>query len=166
MLIFSSAVLIINNVWSGNLFRIKKARLMNTTALLLQKKMTELEIKYKDQPLTSVPESESGDFGSDYPGYKWTMTSKEFEMPDMTSAMKSQEGGVDETTLILIKTMTEFINKSIKELKLSITVPTPRAKKPLQYSISTLLVNYDESIAIPGVGGGGAAGGNSNGEGQ
>lgn len=164
VVVFASAIMVINNIWGGNLVRIKKSRHINEATFLLQRKITELELQYKKATLASIPDEDSGDFGSDNPQFSWRMESKEFDMPDLSSAMVAEEGA-NEMLIILVKTMTEFIKKSVKEMKVSVIYRPKESdgRKPMTYSITTLLVNYDQSVSVPGLGGG-TPGGNADGD--
>lgn len=151
--IFAGAIMVINNIWSGNALRIRKARQMNEVTFLLQRKMTEIEIEYAGKPIREIPEQDGGDFGKDFVGYQWLMEARDFEMPDL-SATLGGEGG-NELLGVMIKTMTEFINKTVKEVKLTVVYQHPNGKaKPLTYSIATLFVDYEQDLAIPGLAGG------------
>lgn len=169
MVILTFTILAVSNTWSGNVFRIQKARINATTAALLQRKMTEYEILYKDKPL-EVPEEEGGDFGSEYPGYRWEMKSKEFEMPDLSGAMVAREGGADEMMLTIVKTVADFVKQSAKEVTVTV-VYKGRAKTELKNSVTTYFIDYSKELNVPGLsglagaGGGGAGGGGGGGGG-
>jgi general secretion pathway protein I len=62
---------------SGSLSRACEAKFSTTASLLAQKKIAELEIA-KTEDLTS----DSGEFGDDFPGYYWKLTT---EMPSFDS---------------------------------------------------------------------------------
>lgn len=155
MIIFAGAILVINNVWSGNFFRIKKSRMVHQATFLLKQKITEYEILYAGRPLTDIPEKESGSFGPPFKNMSWSMQSREFEMPNLASALG---GGEEQNQFvgILVKTMTEYMKKSVKEVKVSISITgVGKRKKPLTYSASTLFIDYNQDVSIPGIAGGG-----------
>lgn len=153
MLIMVGAVVMVANAWSGNVARLEKSRINNTTALLLQRKMAEIEIQYKDKSIEEIPEEEAGDFGAAYPQYRWTMESKEFEMPDLSDALISRDGGAQEELLTIVRTMTEVFNKNIKEVTVSILYTSRRTKKQVKNSITTYFIDYSKDISL-GPGGG------------
>ena len=159
MMIFAGCIMVINNIWSGNLLRIRKARRLNQAAFFLKSKITEYEIKYAGKPLNEIAEKEAGDFGSEHPNFSWAMESREFEMPDLSSAMGGDSGSANPMMAILVKTMTDFINKSVKEVKISVFITgLSKKKKALVYSLTTLFVDYDQEISLPGLGGSGVSG--------
>lgn len=147
------AVVVVNGTWSGNLMRIRKSTLNNNVAFLLQKKVTEIEVKYKDKPLSEIKEQESGDFGETFKNYKWEMTSRDFEMPDLSAAIIGQQNGADETLLSMIKQTSEYISKAIKEV--TVTVIVTVRQKELRYSVTTYLVDYSQELSLSGLGAGG-----------
>lgn len=158
MMIMIGAVVVLTNAWSGNAARLEKARINNTTALLLQRKMAEVEIRYKDKPLEEIPEEEAGNFGNAFPQYKWSIESKEFEMPNLSDALVSRDGGADQNLLTVIQQMTDVISKNIKEVTVTVIYTSKRTKKQTKNAITTYFVDYSKDIALgPGGGGGDAA---------
>lgn len=163
MMIMLGAVVMVANAWSGNLARLEKSRINNTTALLLSRKMTEVEIQYKEKPIEEVPDEDGGDFGSAFPQYKWTMESKDFEMPDLSDVLVSRDGGAQQELLTIVRTMTEVFSKNIKEVTVSVIYTSRRTKKQVKNSVATYFVDYSKDIAL---GPGGEAGGAAQGQGQ
>lgn len=150
--IMAGSIIIISNSWSGNFLRIRKSTLYNNLSVLLERKMTEIDAKYRNKPIDTIPEEESGDFGSDYKQYRWTFTTQPFEMPDLSSALTSKDGGADEMVLNILKKMTEFMSDSV--LEGTVTVYVKGRKKELKYSITTYFVDFEKPMDI----GGGALG--------
>lgn len=151
MLILSGGILLLANSWGGSFMRIRKTQLSTEVAALLERKMVEVELKYKGKPLESIPEEESDDFGSDYPQYRWAMKSQEFEMPDLTPILTAQDGGANQQMTLVIKTLSEHLKKTVKEVKVSVFYKADG--KELEYSITTFFVDYNKEIAVPGLGG-------------
>lgn len=152
--ILVGAIIVISSTWSGNFLRVRKANLYNNVAVLLERKVVEIRAKYKDKPLLEIPESESGDFGADHPNYRWTFTSQDFKMPDLSSVLISQDQG-DANLISLIKQTQEFISQSVKEGTVSVFVKA--AGKEVEFSVTTYFVDYNQEL---GIGAGGAGGGN------
>lgn len=160
MMIMAGAIMILATSWSGNVARVKSARLNNTMAALLERKMTETEILYKDKPLNEIVEEDSGDFGDKYPEFRWEMTSKEFEMPNLSSALISQEGGADEMLLTIVRTMSEHISQTVKEVNVAVIYKS-RAGREIKSSVTTYFIDYAKPLPLPGLPGG-ANGNNPN----
>ncbi len=152
MMIMASGLFILVNSWAGTYNRLKKTQVQVQIAALLERKVTEIERKYKNKSLDSIPEEEADDFGSEIPGYSWTMKSKKLEIPDMSAAMTSQDGGADETMIMIMKTFTEYLSKSIKEVQ--ITIIYREKKKPITAGVTIYIVDYDRPLPMPGAGGG------------
>lgn len=129
--------------------RVKKTQLSTEVSALLERKMVELEIEFQDKPLDSIPEEKEDDFGSEYPQYSWKMEAKEFQVPDFSASLTAQSGGADELTLTIMKTLSEHLSKSIKEVKVSVIVKG--GKKPLVFSATQYFVDYDKPLPIPGM---------------
>lgn len=164
MVIMVGGVIVVANAWSSNFYRVRTTRINNSMAVLLERKMTEIEVFYKEKPLGEIKEADAGDFGEMYPGFTWEMTSKEFEMPDMSGPLTSRDGGADEMTMTIVKTMTEFISDSVREVTVTVSYK-PRKGKTLQHSVTQYFVDYTKELPLPGMpagaggGGGGAPGG-------
>lgn len=157
MIILSGGIMVIANSWSGNYNRLQKSRLNNTMAHLLQKKMIEIEIEYKNKSIDEIKEEDSGTF-PEYKGFTWTMKSQEFEMPDLSAALVAKNDGTDDTTLQMVKQVTEYIRKTVKEVTVSVSYRTPRAKRPLVHEVTTYFVDYKKEVPLM-PGGGAAPGG-------
>lgn len=145
MIILAGAIITLSNSWSGSLLAIRKARQANTAALLLQQKMTEYEIKYEGKPFSEIKEEESGEFGENYPEYRWEMKSKKLEIPDLTTGMASRDQGVSEMETLIMKKLGEYIEKSVIELK--VTISRTVKEKKLEYSATTYFVDYTQNLA-------------------
>lgn len=153
MVILSSGLLLLANSWSGSFMRVRKTQLATEVSALLERKMTEVEMEFQGKPLESIPEEKSDDFGSEYPQYSWKLTSKEFEVPDISATLTAQAGGANELALTMMKTLTEHLAKSIKEVKVTIIYKT--GKKPMEFSATQYFVDYDKQLPMPGIPGGG-----------
>ena len=149
MSIMSSAAMLLYMSWSGNQVRVQKMTINNKAAFLLDQIIAELEIKY-GQRQEQLPDSEAGTF-DDHPGYSWKMESRDFEMPDLRAVLISGDQG-DEMLLTVIDKLTEFLNESIKEMK--VTVEYKLGKSTAKYSATTFMVDYNKPLplGVPGVG--------------
>lgn len=170
MLILTGAIVTITTSWTGNYFRLNKSLMNHNVAELLERKMTETLILNKGKSFDDIEAEDGGTFKG-FPKYRWTMTSQEFEMPDLAPILAAQGGELDETLGIVIKQMGEHIKKSVKEIKVSIHVK--HKKKEVEYSATTYFVDYDQELdlgALSGLasalGGGGGLGGGGDGGGD
>ncbi|MEM7647467.1 MAG: hypothetical protein AAF203_11195 [Pseudomonadota bacterium] len=153
MSIMSSASILLYVAWSGNQVRVQKMAINNKAAFLLDQKIAELEMLYSEN-ITRLPDNDSGTF-EEHEKFSWTMESRDFEMPDLRSILVS-DGDGDESMLLIVDKLTEYLNDSIKEMK--VTVKYTIGKKSVKYSATTFLVDYNRSIPMPGVGGGAGGG--------
>lgn len=157
LFILTGAILVIANTWSGNFMRMRKSVYLNDAATLLERKMAEIEAKYKNKALSEIEEEAEGDFGKDYPQYRWAMKSKDLKLPDLSPLIIGQGQEADETLLAMIKQMTELISKAVKEVKVSVFLK--RGTKELEFSAAQYFVDYTQEFSLGGAGGlpGGAA---------
>lgn len=157
--ILMGAIIILGNSWSGNLLKIRKANLYNNAALLLERKMVEIENQYRDKPLSELPEEASGDFGEEFPKYRWKLVSKKFVMPDMSALLTNRKQGADDTLIGMIKQVNDFISNAVKEVVVSVQVKT--GERQAEYSVTTYFIEYGADTlpgAIPGLPAGAGAG--------
>jgi general secretion pathway protein I len=146
--IIASAVVLLSSAWSGSFASIRKSKINYDVSILLQRKITEIELEYSGKPLTEIPEEREEDFGKEFPDYRWKMTSKQLELPDISSSLTNKDEGADQMVLTLFKQLFELLNKSVKEVKVSIFVKDKKKEK--EYSIVTYFVDYDQPLPIPG----------------
>jgi general secretion pathway protein I len=150
--ILAGGIILLASSWSGNLMRIRKSNMYSSVATLLERKMIELDAEYKDKPVTEVPKTRSGDFGSELPLYRWEMKSRELKFPDLSAVMVGKDGGADETMIMMIRQVTDQLSKAIKEIKVTVFVKTP--KKEMEFSATQYLIDYDQGMTgLPGAGG-------------
>lgn len=154
LMIMTGSIIVVANAWSGNFMRIRKTNMYNNVATLLERKMLEIEAAYREKKITEIPESEGGDFENDYPNYRWEMKSRDLEVPDLTPLLVGQDGGADETLISMMKQMTDYINQTVKEVKVSVFVKGTKGE--VEFSATQYFVDYDKDFGVPG---GGAAGG-------
>lgn len=157
MMIMASGLFILVNSWAGTYNRLHKTQIKVQMAALLERKVVELQREYDGKSLDSIPEEKTDDFGSDAADYSWKMESKKLEVPDLTSSLISREGGADQTMLMIMKTFTDHLSNSIKEIK--VTVYHKDGKKKQDDSVTFYMVDYDKPLPIPGAGGATSSGG-------
>ncbi|MGE3758332.1 MAG: type II secretion system protein [Pseudobdellovibrionaceae bacterium] len=154
--IMATGLILLTNSWGGSYARLKKTKLNHELVSLMERQMTIVEMKYRND-FANIPE-EDGEAFEDAPGYSWKLTSKPFEMPDIASTLTAREGGADEMLMTMIKTLTEHLGKAVKEVTLTVMADVKK-QKPLEFSITTYFVDYAKPIPLPGMGAGGGAGG-------
>ena len=162
IMVISSGLFILTNSWSGTYNRLRKTQIQVQLAALLERKVAEIEREYKGKSLDSIDEEKEDKFGGDVPEtYSWRMESRKLEIPDLSAALTAQDGGVDQAMLTVMKTFTEHLSKSIKEVKISVI--NTELGKPLIADVTIYMIDYDKPLNIPGIGG---AGGGDSGGGQ
>jgi len=159
LFILSAGIIVLSTAWSGNFLRIRKSGMFHDVATLLERKMLETEAKYKGKPLNEIPEEDKDDFGDNYKQYRWEVKSKDLTFPDISPLLTSQEGGAKEELLTMVKQMTEYLNTTIKEVKVSVFAKGKNGRE-VEFSAVQYFIDYNKPFT--GLGGAaGAAGGNS-----
>lgn len=150
-IILGGALVALSSSWSGTVHSQNKSGKIQVITSLLKSKTTELEIKYAQAGFSAIPEEEAGDFGSEFPELSWKSEVRELEFPDLSAILQAQDGSIDETTRMVVSQMTGHFSKNVKEMRITILWTTPR-KKPLEYSVTTYIVNYAGGVPTPGGG--------------
>lgn len=137
--------LLLANSWSSNYVRVRKTALFNNVAVLLERKAVELEAKYQGKPLTEIKDEE-GDFGKDYPQFKWAFESQPFQMPDLSPLLASEKDNVDPMALAILSKLRDVTSKAIVEGKVTVTATVN--EKVNKYSVTMYFVDYESEVAI------------------
>jgi general secretion pathway protein I len=159
--VIAGSLIVVSMAWSTSHLRLKRMKVNHQVAYLLDLKVAEIERRYRNE-ISLLPEEDEGDFtelDTNYKDYAWKMVSKKFEMPDLGPLLSQQSGGDAQNPMfnMIIQQMTEFFNQSVREL--TVTVIYTFKKNSVQYSASTFLIDYSQTLPMPSLGGGGAPGG-------
>ena len=151
LLLVSGAAIVTSQLWSKNFLQIRSSRIYDTVTFLLDQKISELKIEYKS--VEEIPETEEGDFGIEYPDYRWEMESQPFDMPDISSLIIEQAGaeGISENVLFVVNNIKELIKNSVKEVK--VTVFAKDKKRERGFSVVTYFTAQNPSVSVLGSGG-------------
>ena len=148
LLILAGTSIVLSQSWNGSLLAVRKARTYNMVSLLLQRKVVEFEAKYKDKTIEELPEEgDKGDFGSDFPDYKWEIKLRPFTIPPIVPPKANGDLQNDMTTMIL-KTMSDYFEKAVREVE--VTVIYTHGSKPVRYSLSTVFIDYSKELPSGG----------------
>lgn len=150
MMILSMGILLLTSSWSGSYARMRNTQRKTEVVALLQRKMVELDIKYRGKPVDTIDEEVEDNFGDEYPQYRWKMTSKELEFPDLSNILMAQGDGADEKLLSIMKQLTEHLGKTVKEVKVSVFYSPGGGIDDLEYSLTTYFVDFNKEVPVPG----------------
>ncbi len=145
LVITVSAGILMTNAWSGNFLRTRKTNIYNNVSQLLERKLVELETKYSKKSFTEIKDEE-GNFGADFPQYRWTFSVQPFAMPDMTPILTSKNEGADQMMLTILTKMREIVNKAILEATVTVYVKGPQKETP--FSVTTYFVDYNTDVSL------------------
>ncbi len=151
--VMAGSLLVVSMAWSTSNLRLKKMKTNYQVAYLMDYKVSELERLYRNE-LTLLPEEEEGDFAdlsTVYKDYTWKLVSKKFELPDLTPLLSQNQETANPMMSMILKQMTEFFNQSVKEL--TVTIIYKYKKNTVQYSASTFLIDYNQVLPMPSMGG-------------
>lgn len=154
MMILSMAVVMLASSWAGNYARMRRTQQKTEVTALLQRKMVEVDLEYKGKPLSSIPEEKEDDFGSDYPQYRWKLTSKELDVPDFSALLTAREGGANQMLIQIMQQLKDHLSKTVKEIKVSVIYTPEGGGDSMEYSVTTYYVDYDKQVSVPGLPGG------------
>ena len=97
----------------------------STAMMLAQDKLSDMILKYKNKPLTEIPEKEEGTFEGEYAKYKWEVTSRDFKYDLSFLAQMGKEKQKDEETpesplSPYLPKISDYIKRASKELSVSV----------------------------------------------
>lgn len=90
MIIMVGAIILVSNAWSGNFMRIRKATLFHNASFLLEKKMAEIDAENTLKGINEVID-QSGDFGDEFPEYRYEYEVQPFVMPNLQALAMGEE---------------------------------------------------------------------------
>ena len=137
--ILAGIIAISSLVWSNNMRRLKKAEQIETVTLLLEKKMKELEVTYKNANINDLPSEDNGNFPT-YPDYTWKFETRSFQLPSSSVLLKIYNVPENEMNSYFSSLLKQALEELVVELKL--TVSYRKKTRASQYSLSTYFVNY------------------------
>ncbi|MCB9073492.1 MAG: type II secretion system protein [Bdellovibrionaceae bacterium] len=153
--ILMGSLIVVSQAWTTSQARIRKMKMNNQAAFLLDYKVADMEKQFSTQ-LTLLPDEASGNFeelGAEYKSFTWIMSSKKFELPDLTPVFAQQRGGtVDPMLSTMMTQISDYFNKAAKEV--TITVIYTLHKNSVKFSATTFLVDFNQQLPIPNLGGG------------
>ncbi len=153
LIILSSGIILLTKSWGSSHMRVRKTQLAFEVESLLERKVAELDMKYKGKPIEAIPEEEVDDFGDKYKQYRWKMKSRLLELPNLAAMQKSKDGeAVNPIVTAVFTALTEHIRRTVKEMKVSVFYKAPEQNKELEYSVTLYMVDYNREIAVPGIG--------------
>lgn len=158
--ILTGALIVVSTAWSTTMLRIRKMKMNHQAAFLLDYKVSDMERQYKDQ-LTQLPDEKDGTFeelGSEFKNYSWSMKSKKFELPDLTPLLGQQKNrqGTDALLATMMGQLSDYFNQAAKEV--TVTVIYTYNKKNVRFAATTFLVDFNQTLPLPSLGGGGPGG--------
>lgn len=146
--IMASVMMLLTSGWRGNYNRMNKIKFRTQAAQLLQMKMSEIEVMYKNNPQRLPQEKQTGEFEEpEFKNYTWELESQPFKMPDLKDLLSLGEQS-DQLTQSLASQIQQHFEATIFEVKVTLVYKSPLAKKPLKSSVSTLFIDYNRPLQL------------------
>jgi prepilin-type N-terminal cleavage/methylation domain-containing protein len=122
-----------------------KTKELNIAGWLAHRLMVESEQLYEGLSFEEVPKEESENFTAPFERYKWKREIKPIEFPELQLAQQnpSNPGGA-ETIQMITKIITKHLNRTVRELVITVTWPQGKGERTLV--LSTYLVNLNEEV--------------------
>ncbi len=135
---------------SGSLLMAVKSRDMNIGGWLAHNKMVDSEHLMEGKPFAEIDKDPKIDtFDEPYARYKWKREIKELKFPEIFQAIGQKadgDGGVPEPVRLMSKAITNFLNKAMREMV--ITVSWPRGSGEQHVVLSTYLIDYNTEFTF------------------
>jgi prepilin-type N-terminal cleavage/methylation domain-containing protein len=122
-----------------------KTKDMNVAGWLANNIMVEAEQLYEGVDFSEIPKETAETFAAPFERFKWKREIKEIVFPELQFLQdKPENGGVSDAVRMLAQVITKHLNKTIRELVVTISWPQGKAERTLV--ISTYLINLNEDM--------------------
>lgn len=146
--ILASLSILISSSWSGNVRRHQKSKIKLEAAELLQRKMTEIEARYRnDVPSIPIEQVLNGNFEEErYENYTWEWEAKQIELPDMTSLISTD--GQDQMLVALMSQFRDYLVAAVREVKVTVSYQKGSSGQPLNFTVATYFVDFNQNLSM------------------
>ena len=100
--------------------------------------MSELEVKYKNENMSSLPKKGEGEFFEE-PDYKWSYETRPLTLPDTLAWLAAQGLPQNDRNISLTEALKEILSKTVVEVRLTVGL----IKGGKGQSLTTYFVNYE-----------------------
>ena len=142
MLIAFSAILMVE---SASLNSSSRAKQMNIVAMLSKNALIETEYYIQGRTFEEVDKEKTFPFPEPYTDYTWKRVVKEIKFPSL-SLGASKQGSVDETTEQMVKLLTNFLSKAVREV--SVEVMWKKGTVTQSFAVSTYWVDLNHEFQL------------------
>ncbi len=142
-------------IQTSSLSSTTKAEQLSIVSMLAKNQMIETEYLIEGHPFDEIKTEETGNFRTPFQEYAWKRVIKEIKFPNLnlSSAAAGGEkdknaagGGVDETSNLVSKLVSNFFSKAMREV--TVTVTWQRTGGEQSYSISTYWVDLNHEFQL------------------
>lgn len=169
--IMSIAFAAILMVESGSIESSIKTKNMVIVQMLARNQMIETEKKIENKTFTEIKKEESGEFPEPYKEFKWKMTVKEIEFPDLSLLLSKGGGtGTDSPSSTssnqqpgesasgrgasgtawmaeqITKKVSEYLSKAVREV--TVTISWKKGSGEQSFSLTHFWISFNEPIRI------------------
>ncbi len=144
ILILAGLISIVVQLSYGNMRRMEKSRQLEKIANLLELKMLDLEEEFKGNKIPELPSLDEGEF-EDEEGYFWKYETQPLALPPPEILLRGAQLPQNELNLKMAGALTNVLSQSAVELKLTVRYEGKKGKKPLNYSLVSYFINYEDA---------------------
>lgn len=123
---------------SGSIHLTVKTKELNLAGWLAQRMMVESEHLLENKPFSEIDKLKIGKFDAPFERFGWKREVKELKFPDLAQPTKEGEG-IPEPVRILAKTLSKFLNDSVREMVITVTWQRGQSEQTLV--LSTYLID-------------------------
>lgn len=147
LVILASGLFVLTSSIGSSAIDINKAQRMQEITYLLQNKMVEYEVKYRNKGFSEIEKKEEGKF-DEFPEYTWRVEVQEFPAPDIKAILMSTGETQSDFLLNIMGKFTEIMEKHIREMKVTLVFNNEDQKNPREFFLTTLLVDFKTPLAF------------------
>ena len=139
VLILAGLAGLVAQISYGNFRRIKKSQRTGKAAVLLEKKMSELEVEYKNKNIKELPEAAEGEFDGEE-DFSWSYKTRPLSFPGALTMLALQNIPQSDINIKLAEMMREIVSQTVVELEL--TVSWKKGNQRADYPLVSYFVDY------------------------
>ena len=142
LVILAGFTALVTRMTYGNYQRLQKSQRMEKAAVLLERKMSEIEAEYKNQNIINLPEEDKGIFEEEK-DFVWSYETRPLMIPKTLTLLALQKIPQNEINRKIAGLIREVLSETVVELKLKVTYQ--KGKRSVDYSLVSYFVNYEDA---------------------
>ena len=148
VLLLAALIALMAQLSYGNVRKLKKARRLEKTVRLLERKMLLLEEEFKGKNVFKLPAEDEGDFDNEE-NWFWSYQTQPLELPSSRILLAVAQIPENDLNTQMAETLIGVLSETVVELKLTVRHDPGKGKgkggKSWERSLVSYFVNYEDA---------------------